>query len=152
MANNMVQTYPDDMNQIPAPETEVAFRISPRFVKGTLRVLFFLVVVASILGGLALMSVADSPMVNSAGLVFALVMLMLVATALYLRREKIRNTSKHFVKNLTTGKHRINTVRQHEYTGARTLVQDLALLAQLHSAGQLTDAEFSSLKSKLLGS
>lgn len=140
------------MNPIPAPETEVAFRISPRLVQGTLRVLLFLIVVAAILGGLVMMSEANSPLLNSAGLVIALVMLMMVGTVAYLRSRRATKEPKHFVKLPAAGKHRVNTLRQHEYTGARTLVQDLALLAQLHSNGQLTDAEFSSLKSKLLGS
>lgn len=140
------------MNQLPASETEIAFHISPRFVIGAFRVLPILIIVAGIIGGLALMSVANSPLLNSAGLVFSLVLLMLVVTVLYLRRGKRTNAPKHFLAGHTNAKHRVKIVEQREALGARTLVQDLALLAQLHSNGQLTDAEFSSLKSKLLGS
>lgn len=139
------------MNQIPAPETEIAFRISPSFVRGAFRVLLTLMVIAAVFGGLALMSVADSPMINSAGLVFALVLLMLVITMLYLRRGRNNTVPNHFVKAHTSAKHRVKIIEQREQLGARTLLQDLALLAQLHSNGQLSDAEFSSLKSKLLG-
>ena len=145
------RSYPDDMNQIPAPETDIAFRISPKFVSGAFRVLRILIVVAGIIGGLALMSVSHAPLLNSAGLVFALVLLMLVITVLYLRRGKKSDAPKHFVTGHTSAKHRVKIVEQRETLGVRTLVQDLALLAQLHSNGQLTDAEFSSLKSKLLG-
>lgn len=151
LANNWVQTYPDGMNQIPAPETEIAFRVSPKLVRGVLRMLLILMIVAAVFGGLALMSVADAPLLNSAGLVFALVLLMLVFTVLYLRRAKNSAATKHFVRGHTSAKHRVKIIEQREALGTRTLVQDLALLAQLHSNGQLTDAEFSSLKSKLMG-
>lgn len=113
--------------------------------------LLTLMVIAAVFGGLALMSVADSPMINSAGLVFALVLLMLVITMLYLRRGRNNTVPNHFVKAHTSAKHRVKIIEQREQLGARTLLQDLALLAQLHSNGQLSDAEFSSLKSKLLG-
>ncbi|WP_146111940.1 hypothetical protein [Arthrobacter sp. MYb227] len=140
------------MNQIPAPDTEIAFRVSPKFLRETLRVLLILMIVVAVFGGLALMSVVNAPLLNSAGLVFALVLLMLVFTVLFLRRSTNSTSPKHFVKGHTSAKHRVKIVEQREQLGARTLVQDLALLAQLHSNGQLTDAEFSSLKSKLMGS
>lgn len=47
-AYNWVQTYPDDMNQMPAPQTEIACRISPRFINGAWRVLLTLMVIAAI--------------------------------------------------------------------------------------------------------
>ena len=152
LAKNQVQTYPDGMNQTPASETEIAFRVSPKFVRGAFRVLMVLLIVAAVFGGLALLSVANSPLLNSAGLVFSLVLLMLIATLLYLRRGKRTHAPKHFRTGHTSAKHRVKIVERREQLGARSLVQDLALLAQLHSNGQLTDAEYLSLKSKLLGS
>lgn len=139
------------MNQTPAPDTEIAFRVSPKLVSGAFRVLRILMIVSAIFGGLALMSVANEPLLNSAGLVFALVLLMLVITIRYLRRGQRTKAPKHFITGHTSAKHRVKIIEQREVSGARTLVQDLAILARLHSDGQLTDAEFSSLKSKLMG-
>ena len=123
----------------------MVFRLPANLGRNALRVTRAVAPPRWYFGALSLMGVADAPLLNAAGLVTALLALMLWAT-----RAIMRKGSRGNVKNARPG----NTVgklwRWRGNTGSRSLVQDLALLAALHSRGQLTDEEFASIKAKLL--
>ncbi|GAA1498885.1 hypothetical protein GCM10009628_38900 [Paeniglutamicibacter kerguelensis] len=124
---------------------EVAFRLPVNLGRSALRVTRAVVPPAVVLGALSLMGVADAPLLNAAGLVTALLALMLWATRAIMRKGKPRQRQER-----PDRKHRGQAVAVAGNTGSRSLVQDLALLAALHSRGQLTDEEFASIKAKLL--
>lgn len=91
------------------------------------------------------MGTSDSPMANSAGLVVALIAVMLLVTRVVLHRRSAEYRQMRQAKKI-----QVQEKSPRAASGARSLVEDLALLAALHSSGQITDAEFASIKAKLL--
>ena len=124
----------------------MVFRLPANLGKNTLRVARAVAPAVAVLGGLSLMGVADAPLLNAAGLVAALLALMLWVTGVMITRKG--NTRQRPERQAR--KHRVQAAAVAGNTGSRSLVQDLALLAALHSRGQLTDEEFASIKAKLL--
>ena len=133
------------MNQHAIPEDQVVFRLPANLGKNTLRVARAVAPVAVIFGGLSLMGVADAPLLNAAGLVTALLALMLWVTGAIAHKGNARQRPERRAR-----KHRGYAAAAEVNTASRSLVQDLALLAALHARGQITDAEFASIKAKLL--
>lgn len=133
------------MDQHRTPDSEVVFRLPPNLSRNTTRALIAMLFAGTVVGGLSLMGTSDSPMVNSAGLVVALIAVMLLVTRVVLHRRSAEYRQMRQAKKL-----QVQERSPRAASGARSLVEDLSLLAALHSRGQITDAEFASIKAKLL--
>lgn len=133
------------MDQHRTPGSEVVFRLPPNLGRHTTRALIAMLFAGTIVGGLSLMGTSDSPMLNSAGLVVALIAVMLLVTRVVLRRRSAEYRQMRQARKLQAQEQAPPAA-----TRTRSLVEDLALLAALHSRGQITDAEFASIKAKLL--
>lgn len=129
------------MDQQTIPEDEVVFRLPANLGRIMSRLALVMAFAVPVIGGLALMG-DDAPILNSMGLVMVLVTLMVWVARLVSRKKTAPRRHAR--------KHRGQVLAAAVSTGSRTLVQDLALLAALHSRGQITDAEFASIKAKLL--
>lgn len=123
----------------------MAFHLPVNLGRNALRVARAVAPAMVIFGGLSLMGVAEAPLLNAAGLVTALLALMIWVTSAIAHKGNARQRPERRAR-----KHRGYSAAAQVNTASRSLVQDLALLGALHARGQITDAEFASIKAKLL--